>query len=344
VEHVLDNAETTIRPLQRRGIKVTLSILGNHQGAGFANFPTRKAADRFAQEVSATIRRYGLDGVDLDDEWVEYGANGTGQPNEFSFVAFVQSLRKRLPNRLITFYVIGPSAENQEHGGPRVGELLDYAWNPYYGQFRDFDVPGLPRSRYGAAAVDLGPESDTDPELVRDFAERTVEGGYGVYLTYQLQEGDQTELVSAFTEPLYGSPAHVGLPRAVPPAAEQPPPHAPTDPPRGPAPCAAELPGPAAPWDDRYSPVHVTRSRHEYEWLRLQLGVYTSGMASTPVVPTPPATAPGSGAARRPRAAVVGASGYAGGETLRLLAGHPDLDVATVTAHSSAGKRLSEVA
>src|SRR5699024_90024 len=210
--------------------------------------------------------------------------------------------------------------------------------------FRDFDVPGLPRSRYGAAAVDLGPESDTDPELVRDFAERTVEGGYGVYLTYQLQEGDQTELVSAFTEPLYGSPAHVGGPRAVPPAAEQPPPHAPTDPPRGPAPCAAELPGPAAPWDDRYSPVHVTRRRHEYEWLNMQLGVYTSGMASTPVVPTPPATAPGSGAARRPRAAVVGASGYAGGETLRLLAGHPDLDVATVTAHSSAGKRLSQVA
>src|SRR5699024_8497800 len=32
VQHVLDNAETTIRPLQRMGIKVTLSILGNHQG------------------------------------------------------------------------------------------------------------------------------------------------------------------------------------------------------------------------------------------------------------------------------------------------------------------------
>ncbi|MCT1908382.1 N-acetyl-gamma-glutamyl-phosphate reductase [Brachybacterium paraconglomeratum] len=48
--------------------------------------------------------------------------------------------------------------------------------------------------------------------------------------------------------------------------------------------------------------------------------------------------------ARRPSVAVVGASGYAGGETLRLLAGHPGVEVATVTAHSSAGKRLSEVA
>lgn len=49
-------------------------------------------------------------------------------------------------------------------------------------------------------------------------------------------------------------------------------------------------------------------------------------------------------ASRRPRVAVVGASGYAGGETLRLLAGHPGVEVATVTAHSSAGRPLSEVA
>src|SRR5690625_94567 len=44
------------------------------------------------------------------------------------------------------------------------------------------------------------------------------------------------------------------------------------------------------------------------------------------------------------RAAVVGASGYAGGEALRLLSAHPDIEVTTVAAHSSAGRRLSEVA
>jgi N-acetyl-gamma-glutamyl-phosphate reductase len=43
------------------------------------------------------------------------------------------------------------------------------------------------------------------------------------------------------------------------------------------------------------------------------------------------------------RVAVAGASGYAGGELLRLLARHPDLTVTTVTAHSSAGRRLGEV-
>jgi N-acetyl-gamma-glutamyl-phosphate reductase len=43
------------------------------------------------------------------------------------------------------------------------------------------------------------------------------------------------------------------------------------------------------------------------------------------------------------RVAVAGASGYAGGELLRLLAGHPDLELAVVTADSSAGKTVGEL-
>ena len=43
------------------------------------------------------------------------------------------------------------------------------------------------------------------------------------------------------------------------------------------------------------------------------------------------------------RVAVAGASGYAGGELLRLLAGHPDLELAAVTAGASAGKTLAQL-
>src|ERR1700679_4325233 len=43
------------------------------------------------------------------------------------------------------------------------------------------------------------------------------------------------------------------------------------------------------------------------------------------------------------RVAVAGASGYAGGELLRLLAGHPDLEIATVSAGSSAGKPVTSI-
>lgn len=40
------------------------------------------------------------------------------------------------------------------------------------------------------------------------------------------------------------------------------------------------------------------------------------------------------------RAAVAGASGYAGGEVLRLLLNHPEIEIGTLTANSSAGQRL----
>jgi N-acetyl-gamma-glutamyl-phosphate reductase len=43
------------------------------------------------------------------------------------------------------------------------------------------------------------------------------------------------------------------------------------------------------------------------------------------------------------RVAVAGASGYAGGELLRLLAGHPDLELGVVTGQSNVGRRLAEV-
>ena len=43
------------------------------------------------------------------------------------------------------------------------------------------------------------------------------------------------------------------------------------------------------------------------------------------------------------RVAVAGASGYAGGELLRLLAGHPDLEIGPLTAQSSAGAPVTAI-
>ncbi|MFJ2116498.1 N-acetyl-gamma-glutamyl-phosphate reductase, partial [Streptomyces sp. NPDC087850] len=45
-------------------------------------------------------------------------------------------------------------------------------------------------------------------------------------------------------------------------------------------------------------------------------------------------------AVRAVRAAVAGASGYAGGEVLRLLLGHPGIEIGALTGNSNAGQRL----
>ncbi|MEV0095062.1 endo-beta-N-acetylglucosaminidase H [Streptomyces sp. NPDC050738] len=203
VQRVLDNAATQIRPLQQKGIKVVLSVLGNHQGAGFANFPSQQAASAFAKQLSDTVATYGLDGIDFDDEYAEYGNNGTGQPNDSSFVNLVTALRTNMPDKIISLYNIGPAASRLSYGGVDVTSKFDYAWNPYYGTWQ---VPGmaLPKSKLSPAAVEIG---RTSQSTVADFARRTVSEGYGVYLTYNLDGSDRSADVSSFTRELYGSDA-----------------------------------------------------------------------------------------------------------------------------------------
>ncbi|MET9499080.1 endo-beta-N-acetylglucosaminidase H [Streptomyces sp. NPDC006552] len=203
VQRVLDDAATQIRPLQQKGIKVVLSVLGNHEGAGFANFPSQQAASAFAGELADAVTRYGLDGIDFDDEYADYGTGGTGQPNDSSFVHLVSALRADLPGKIISLYNIGPAAARLSYGGVDVSSAFDYAWNPYYGSWQ---VPaiGLPRSKLSPAAVEIG---GTPQTTVADLARRTVDEGYGVFLTYNLDGNDRSGDVSAFTRELYGSDA-----------------------------------------------------------------------------------------------------------------------------------------
>ncbi|MCX4911200.1 endo-beta-N-acetylglucosaminidase H [Streptomyces sp. NBC_00878] len=203
VKRVLDNAATQIRPLQQKGIKVVLSVLGNHQGAGFANFPSQQAASTFAKQLSDTVAKYGLDGIDFDDEYADYGNNGTGQPNASSFVYLVSALRANMPNKIISLYNIGPAASRLSYGGVNISSKFDYAWNPYYGTWQ---VPGiaLPKSKLSPAAVQIG---GTSQSTAANLARRTVSEGYGVYLTYNLDGANRSADVSAFTRELYGSDA-----------------------------------------------------------------------------------------------------------------------------------------
>jgi hypothetical protein len=203
VQRVLDNVATQVRPLQAKGIKVTLSILGNHEGAGFANFPSKQAAEAFAKQLSDTVAKYGLDGIDFDDEYSEYGRNGTGQPNASSFVYLVTALRAAMPSKLITLYNIGPSASRLSYGGVNITSKFDYAWNPYYGTW---GVPNiaLPKARLSPAAVQI---SATPTSTAASLARRTVSEGYGVYLTYNLGASDAHTYISAFTRELYGTDA-----------------------------------------------------------------------------------------------------------------------------------------
>ena len=201
VTKVLTNADTYIKPLQQKGMKVVLTILGNHQGAGICNFPTREAAKDFALQLANTVNTYGLDGIDFDDEYSEYGNNGTGQPNDSSFVMLVQELRALLPNKIISFYYYGPAASRLSWNGARVGDNVNYSWNAMYGTFSAPNVPPLTKAQISPAAVWMG---NTSNSTTTSLATQTKNGGYGVFMWYDLHGTNETSQLSAGTQTLYG--------------------------------------------------------------------------------------------------------------------------------------------
>jgi hypothetical protein len=203
VTKVLTNADTYIKPLQQKGMKVVLTILGNHQGAGICNFPNREAAKDFALQLANTVNTYGLDGIDFDDEYSEYGKNGTGQPNDSSFVMLVQELKALLPDKIISFYYYGPAASRLSWNGSRVGDYVNYSWNAMYGTFSAPNVPPLTKAQISPAAVWMG---NTSNSTTTSLATQTKNGGYGVFMWYDLHGTNETAQLSAGTQTLYGQP------------------------------------------------------------------------------------------------------------------------------------------
>ena len=65
---LLEDSETFLQPLRRKGIKVQLGLLGNHTPAGLCQLSDWGARE-FAREVAEAVREYKLDGVNLDDEY-----------------------------------------------------------------------------------------------------------------------------------------------------------------------------------------------------------------------------------------------------------------------------------
>ncbi|PIF43517.1 putative secreted protein (Por secretion system target) [Chryseobacterium sp. 52] len=200
VTKVLNDVNTYVRPLQQKGIKVLLDLLGNHQGAGISNFPNRAAAKDFALQVAHTVYTYGLDGVDLDDEYAGYGNNGTGQPNSSSFVMLLQELKMAMPDKLITFYYIGPATTRQSYNGDAAGNYINYSWNAYYGTYDAPVVPPLTNAKLSAAATWIG---NTSTSILTNLATNTKNDGYGVFMWYDLNGANNASYLSTGSNILY---------------------------------------------------------------------------------------------------------------------------------------------
>lgn len=151
--HLLQNKDKYLKPLRDKGMKVILSVLGNHDRSGVANL-SEQAAKEFAQEIKVTCEAYDLDGVFFDDEYSAYQnpvPPGFVAPSNQASARLVYQTKLAMPNKLTMVYAWAGSRTYNFSGANAVpnvpaGNYLDYALHDY---LQSFDLtnnyPGLPK-------------------------------------------------------------------------------------------------------------------------------------------------------------------------------------------------------
>jgi len=152
--------QTNVQYLQSLGIKVVLSVLGyntnGQPGMGWDGVPAGENANFAKWMKQEVIDKYGLDGIDIDNEF-----SGLTE-NPQAFMNTVGSLRASLPGSLLskalwqdTNYFLTPVAAGVPNAGKYLARLLDFGCSMAYG----FDV-------------------ETQKQIVQDYHDLNVNEGW----------------------------------------------------------------------------------------------------------------------------------------------------------------------
>lgn len=189
VSHILANREKYIKPLQDKGIKVTLSILGNHDGSGVANL-SESTAKEFARELKAVVDAYGLDGIEFDDEYSKYSENnlhntvpGFVSPSGDAYARLVYETKKIMPDKIINVYHIMPEWGSWSNwgfpnqvDGINPGDFIDYTMEAYYGSYNQY----IPSKYLGMTNKQVAPYSRKIVDGLTVDSNGNSEGTYSI--------------------------------------------------------------------------------------------------------------------------------------------------------------------
>lgn len=194
--YILDNIDTLVKPLQDKGIKVLLGLLGDHKGVGFANLYDAQR-ESFAQQVAACVATYGLDGVDFDDEFADYNPiPGNLPPSGENFSLLIQRLRELMPGKLITAKYYGYAYSVDQAGK----DALDYLW-PNFGS--DYDAPmGFPESKWASMSIHYT-NGYPSGRQIQSQADGYYDG-YGAIMMFDLRDDDASGIMNNFAPYVWG--------------------------------------------------------------------------------------------------------------------------------------------
>ncbi|MCC8459279.1 glycosyl hydrolase family 18 protein [Photorhabdus aegyptia] len=126
ISSILKENISLVRNLQKKGIRVQLSYLGNHQNAGWSCNMSQATATKLADEMVNDVVKYGLDGINIDDEY----STCSGNRQSFYWVADAIKSHPKFANKVLTkalwsdyIYFKGPT---------NIANLLDAGYEMTY--------------------------------------------------------------------------------------------------------------------------------------------------------------------------------------------------------------------
>lgn len=200
--NVLENggAATYVAPLQTKGIKVLLTVLGDWQGIGVANM-TDAQSTKFATILAYVVNRYGLDGIGFDDEYANY----SGSLVSNSYAQIIKKLHALMPSdKLITVFDWG----NTSQIDAEASACIDYAYHGYFGSYVEYTssgITGMTGSKWSPISFNLGNYNST--ATAESYAERASDDGYSAMMCFNLRtrsERDPLSMFQALSNGAYG--------------------------------------------------------------------------------------------------------------------------------------------
>lgn len=176
-----------VKPLQDKGIKVLLTVLGNWDEISVASMNDTQTT-QFAQIVAYVVNRYNLDGVGFDDEYAGYTST-----NNTSYSQIIKKVRNLLPNKIITVFDWG----NTDTLDAEALAMIDYAYHGFFGT--SFISSGLvDKSRWSPMSLNLGYNYNTYLSTIYNNALRAKNEGYGALMCFNLRRTSDVNSTNVF--------------------------------------------------------------------------------------------------------------------------------------------------
>lgn len=208
VQYILDHNEEIIQPLRRRGMKVIISILGNHDESGLAQL-SDLGAKQFAQKVKNLCEAYNLDGVNYDDEYSNSPDLSNPLFTQRSREAgsrLIFETKKAMPDKEIISYQYGSCVGQDYVDGIPSNEWLDIVVGDYGSA--GYPYAGMTLANCSANSFEMARGGSISLSQVQGYAN----SDYGYVMAFGLwaanKQGNQSQFNSMnnLALGLYGSP------------------------------------------------------------------------------------------------------------------------------------------